>query len=209
MGWEAIHHYPDELRPRMTSYAWQSLVSMTVALIVWNRSEVILLKSFCADIRQVAYYSVAFSMSDMLLFSATIFGSATSATIFAQYGRDSPDSPRLRLPRFATLRCPRFHCTSSPLLSLLQRCCLYTDTSMRAPPWWPLWLLFCACQKPSPARAEPFGEHERQSYVIMATFVAGLVDISVAWSLIPSFGAVGACIGSGAAQLTASESCGP
>jgi len=33
--------------------------------------------------------------------------------------------------------------------------------------------------------------------------VAGIVDISVAWSLIPSFGAVGACIGSGAAQLTA------
>jgi len=45
--------------------------------------------------------------------------------------------------------------------------------------------------------------NEQQRYVIMATFVAGIVDIGVAWSLIPSFGAVGACIGSGAAQLTA------
>jgi O-antigen/teichoic acid export membrane protein len=45
--------------------------------------------------------------------------------------------------------------------------------------------------------------NERQKYVILATVVAGIVDIGVAWSLIPSFGAVGACIGSGAAQATA------
>src|SRR5205814_3894102 len=44
---------------------------------------------------------------------------------------------------------------------------------------------------------------ERQSYVIMATVLAGLVDIGVAWYLIPGHGAVGACIGSGAAQITA------
>ena len=88
LGWETSHLYPSELRTRMMSFAWQSVVSMSVALIVWNRSEVILLGKFCKDIRQVAYYSIAFSMSDMLLFSATIFGSAAGATIFAQYGRD-------------------------------------------------------------------------------------------------------------------------
>jgi O-antigen/teichoic acid export membrane protein len=44
---------------------------------------------------------------------------------------------------------------------------------------------------------------ERQSYVILATVLAGIVDIGVAWTLIPAHGAVGACIGSGAAQVTA------
>ena len=44
---------------------------------------------------------------------------------------------------------------------------------------------------------------ERQSCVILATVFAGIVDIGVAWYLIPRHGAVGACIGSGAAQLTA------
>jgi O-antigen/teichoic acid export membrane protein len=39
--------------------------------------------------------------------------------------------------------------------------------------------------------------------VIAATLIAGVVDISVAWYLIPAHGAVGACIGNGAAQLTA------
>ncbi len=44
---------------------------------------------------------------------------------------------------------------------------------------------------------------ERQDYVIGATVIAGIVDIGVAWYLIPAHGAVGACIGSGAAQITA------
>jgi O-antigen/teichoic acid export membrane protein len=45
--------------------------------------------------------------------------------------------------------------------------------------------------------------HERQSLVIWATIIAGIVDGGVAWWLIRSHGAVGACIGSGAAQVTA------
>jgi O-antigen/teichoic acid export membrane protein len=44
---------------------------------------------------------------------------------------------------------------------------------------------------------------ERQRYVIAATVLAGLIDAGTAWYLIPAHGAVGACIGSGAAQVTA------
>lgn len=44
---------------------------------------------------------------------------------------------------------------------------------------------------------------ERQSLVIFATAFAGLVNIGVAWYLIPAHGAVGACIGSGVAQTVA------
>jgi O-antigen/teichoic acid export membrane protein len=45
--------------------------------------------------------------------------------------------------------------------------------------------------------------NERQTYVINSTILAGVVDIGVAWMLVRRHGAVGACIGSGAAQLTA------
>jgi O-antigen/teichoic acid export membrane protein len=44
---------------------------------------------------------------------------------------------------------------------------------------------------------------ERQSFVIAATVFAGVVDWGVAWWLIPAHGAVGACIGNGAAQAAA------
>ena len=44
---------------------------------------------------------------------------------------------------------------------------------------------------------------ERQSYIIITTIVAGILDIGVAWYLIPRHGAVGACIGNGVAQVAA------
>ncbi|HME59283.1 MAG TPA: polysaccharide biosynthesis C-terminal domain-containing protein [Terracidiphilus sp.] len=204
LGWESINLFPHELRRRMMSFAWQSVVSMTVALIVWNRSEVILLKSLCADIRQVAYYSIAFSMSDMLLLSATIFGSATSATIFAQYGRDKSRLPEISSAafRYLALSSIPLHFIATALAApalLLVYGHQYEGAAMVATVA-PLLCMPKAFAGPVQSLLE---SNERQRYVIMATVIAGIVDISVAWSLIPSFGAVGACIGSGAAQITA------
>jgi O-antigen/teichoic acid export membrane protein len=204
LRWEAIHLFPHELRTRMTSFAWQSVVSMTVALIVWGRSEVILLKSLNTDIRQVAYYSLAFSMSDMLLFSATIFGSAAGVTIFAQYGRDKSKLPEITSAafRYLALSSIPLHFIATALAApalLLVYGHQYAGAAMVATVA-PLLCMPKAFAGPVQSLLE---SNERQRYVIMATVVAGLVDIGVAWSLIPSYGAVGACIGNGAAQATA------
>lgn len=45
--------------------------------------------------------------------------------------------------------------------------------------------------------------HEKQKLVIAATAVAGVADYAVAALLIPQWGAAGACIGSGVAQVMA------
>ena len=44
LAWETTHVHPPGLRKRMMSFALQSVASMFVALIVWGRSEIILLK---------------------------------------------------------------------------------------------------------------------------------------------------------------------
>jgi O-antigen/teichoic acid export membrane protein len=64
----------------------------------------------------------------------------------------------------------------------------------------PLLCMFKAFLSPAQNLLE---SSERQRYVIAATVLAGVIDISVAWYLIPMHGAVGACIGNGAAQATA------
>jgi O-antigen/teichoic acid export membrane protein len=87
-SWESSYEHVPGLLKRMIAFSWQSVASMVVAMIVWDRSEFFLLKHLCADIRQVAYYSVAFSMAERLLITSTVFGSASGATVFAQYGRD-------------------------------------------------------------------------------------------------------------------------
>jgi O-antigen/teichoic acid export membrane protein len=203
-GWEKSHVYPAGLRKRMTTFAWQSVTSMLVALVVWDRSEFLLLKYLCPDIRQVSYYSVAFSLSERLLISASIFGSATGATIFAQYGRDKSKLPALAASsfRYLALTSIPLHLISAslavPALLLLYGN-KYAGAAMVVT-LAPLLGMPKAFISPVQSLLESM---ERQGYVILATVLAGIVDMGVAWWLIPAHGAVGACIGSGAAQVVA------
>jgi O-antigen/teichoic acid export membrane protein len=204
LAWDTAHVYPPGLRNRMMIFAWQSVASMILSLIVWQRSEFFLLKHLCADIRQVAYYSVAFSMAERLLITSAIFGSATGATIFAQYGRDKSRLPSIVASslRYLVLTSIPLHFISAALAGpalLLLYGGQYKDAVMVAT----LAPLLCMPKAFIGPVQSLLQCAERQSYVIVATVLAGIVDIGVAWYLIPAHGAVGACIGSGAAQIMA------
>jgi O-antigen/teichoic acid export membrane protein len=203
-AWETSHVYPAGLRQRMTSFAWQSVTSMIVALVVWDRSEFLLLKYLCPDIRQVSYYSVAFSMSERLLISASIFGSATGATIFAQYGRDKSKLPALAASsfRYLALTSIPLHLISAALA--VPALLLLYGSQYRGAEMVVMLAPLLGMPKAFIGPVQSLLEsNERQGYVILATVLAGIVDMGVAWWLIPSHGAVGACIGSGVAQVVA------
>ena len=204
LAWEKPYVEPPGLRKRMISFAWQSVTSMVVALIVWDRSEFFLLKHLCADIRQVAYYSVAFSMAERLLISSTVFGSATSATIFAQYGRDKSRLPDITAYsfRYLALSAIPVHVIASAL-AVPALLLLYGNQYTGAAAVVTLAPLLCMPKAFITPVQSLLQSAERQAYVIAATVLAGIVDISVAWYFIPAHGAVGACIGSGAAQVMA------
>jgi O-antigen/teichoic acid export membrane protein len=204
LAWEITHAHPPGLRQRMMPFALQGVASMLVAQIVWGRSEIILLKMLCTDVKQVSFYSVAFTMAEQLLLAATIFGTAAGATIFAQYGRDKSRLPELAASTFryiALMSIPLHFIAASlavPALLLFyghkfQGAAMVVSLA-------PLLCMFKAFLAPAQNLLE---SSERQRYVIAATVFAGIIDISVAWYLIPAHGAVGACIGNGAAQLTA------
>jgi O-antigen/teichoic acid export membrane protein len=188
----------------MISFAWQSVTTMVVSLIVWERSEVFLLKPLCPDIRQISYYSVAFSLADRLLLVSTIFGSATATTIFVQYGRDKSRLPLITASTFRYLAL-----MAIPLHFIAISLAAPTLILAAGPKWVgaaavatlaPLLCLPKAFVRPAQSILQ---SHERQSFVIWSTVIAGIVDIGVAWSLVRAHGAVGACIASGAAQITA------
>jgi O-antigen/teichoic acid export membrane protein len=204
ISWDTTHVQPAGLGKRMMSFAWQSVASMVLALIVWNRSEVMLLKYLCSDIRQVAFYSVAFSMADRLLIGASIFGSAASTTIFAQYGRDKSKLSAITASsfRYLSLTTIPLHFISTALAApalLLLYGSKYQDAGMVVT----LAPLLCMPKAFIGPVQSLLQCAERQSYVILGTVLAGIVDIGVAWWLIPAHGAVGACIASGAAQVVA------
>jgi len=204
LSWETTHVQPAGLRGRMIAFSWQSVASMVVAMIVWDRSEFFLLKHLSADIRQIAYYSVAFSMAERLLIGSAVFGSAAAATIFAQYGRDKTKLPAIVASTFRYLAL-----TSIPLhlisasLAFPALILLYGKQYAGAAMVVTLAPLLCMPKAFIGPVQSLLQSTERQSQVILATVLAGVVDIGVAWFLIPKHGAVGACIGSGAAQVMA------
>jgi O-antigen/teichoic acid export membrane protein len=204
LAWETTHAHPPGLRNRMMAFAWPSIASMAVAMIVWGRSEVILLKQLNPDIRQVSFYSVAFTMAEQLLLAATIFGGAAGATIFAQYGRDKSKLPGIAASTFryiALMSIPlHFIAASLAVPALLLVYGRKFEDAAMVVMLAPLLCIFKAFLAPAQNLLE---SSERQRYVIVATVIAGVIDISVAWYLIPANGAVGACIGNGAAQLAA------
>ena len=204
LSWETTHVHPAGLSARMISFAWQSVATMIASLIVWERSEFFLLKHLCSDIRQIAYYSVAFSMAERLLLSAMIFGSAASVTMNVQYGRDKSRLPDITASAFRYLAVSSIplHFISAALAApaLLL---LYGDKYRGAMMVATLAPLLCMPKAFIGPVRSLLQTSERQSYVIAATVLAGIVDVGVAWYFIPAHGAVGACIGSGTAQVTA------
>ena len=182
LAWDTAHVQPVGLSKRMMTFAWQSVASMIVALIVWNRSEVILLKYLCSDIRQIAYYSLAFSMAEQLLLSATVFGAAASATIFVQIGRDQSKLPALTASSFRYLAL-----TSIPLhfiaaaLAVPALLLFYGNQYRGAVMVVMLAPLLCLPKAFIGPVQSLLQSAERQSFVILATVLAGSVDIGVAW----------------------------
>ena len=176
LSWEKAQVRPTGLSARMMMFAWQSIASMVVALVVWERSEFVLLRYLCSDIRQIAFYSVAFSLADRLMIGSAVFGSATGATIFAQYGRDKSRLPALTASTFRYLAISSIPlhfiaaALAGPALLLL-----YGRQYSGAVAVVTLAPLLCMPKAFMGPIQNLLQSMERQSYVIAATVTAGLV----------------------------------
>ena len=79
---------PREIRKRMFAFSGLSTGLMVLQIVIWDRSDIIFLKLLQPDIRQLAYFSVCFSVADRLMRLPQTFANALSSTQMAEYGRD-------------------------------------------------------------------------------------------------------------------------
>jgi O-antigen/teichoic acid export membrane protein len=79
---------PPGLALEMAKFCGQSTILALLAIVVWSRSEIIFLKRYC-DIRQVAFYSVAFSLSLIPPQLVGPFSRAAGVSVFAEQGRSA------------------------------------------------------------------------------------------------------------------------
>ena len=187
-------HTPPDLRPRMMRFALQSVMGLLLTLIVWDRSELFLLRHLSPDIRQLAFYSVAFNLAERLLVFPSVFASASGASVFAQYGRD-----RSRLPAMTASSVRYLALISIPLhiiavsLAGPALLTLYGAKYAGAIVVATVSPLLCLPKAFLGPIQSLFESTDRQKYFIVTTVIASFIDIGVAWYLIPSLGALGAC----------------
>ncbi len=193
-----------DLKRRLFSYSGQGVVLMLLNVVVWDRSDMIILKTMNHDIRQVAFFSIAFNLADRLLKLPDAFGQSLSVTMMAQYGRG-----RERLQQYTVigakytvlLALPLLAgtaCVSGPVVALL-----YGEAYR---PLVPVLTATCVMGIAKAMIGVPTSllqTTENQGFLIWTGCIFGAVDIGLDLWLTPGHGALGAALANGIAQAGA------
>ena len=195
---------PETLRARMWTFSGLSTVLMLLQVIVWDRSDIVLLKMFSSSIKEITFYSVAINLTEKVLLLPSAFGGAIGASVMAQYGRDRDALRGLvaRAARYMFL----FGLPALLGLALLSRPLVQTLYGRQYLPVIPV--LFCAaCLAIPKTMLAPVQQlmlaGEQQRFLVIWGCLCGAVNVGIDLLLIPSHGALGAAIGNGVGQALA------
>jgi len=193
-----------ELRKRMLTYSGQGVALMLLNLLVWDRSDILILKALNPDTRQIVFFSISFSLAERILMVPTLFAGALGFTMMAQYGRGearlkemTADGGRyallLALPLLAGVAC-----ISRPFVVLL-----YTPAFQPMVATMAIVALLAIPKALVAAPTRLLQTTERQGFLIWWGCVCGALDIGLDVLLVGRHGANGAAIANGAAQAMA------
>jgi O-antigen/teichoic acid export membrane protein len=192
---------PEELRRRMFLFSGRSVVLLILGLVVWDRSEMLFLKNFCTDMRQVAFYSVGFNITERLLLFSQIFGQATGSTIMVQYGRNQSriGSMVSSAVRYLALVAFPVHFGLAAIGGAVMLMVYGKRYELAIAPLVisALFGVFKAFLLPIQHLLE---STENQNALIHWGLIAGIVNIALDILLIPHFGALGAAVANGTTQ---------
>ena len=192
-----------ELKKRMFAYSGQGLALLLLNVVVWDRSDIVILKAMNNDPRQITFFTIAFNLTERIFMIPVSFGTSLAATMMAQYGRGQARLKEMTVDgaRYALL-------VTLPLL--LGMACL----SPLVPPLYgekfrlmiPTLTIVALMAIPKALVAAPImflQATERQGFLIWWGCLCGVVDVGLDILLIPQHGANGAAIANGTAQLVA------
>lgn len=191
------------LKRRVRAFAFQGLGLMVLNVVVWNRSDLILLKHLNPDISQVTFFSYSYSLVEKLLMIPQVVGASMGLNMLANQGREQS-----RLTSLAV--------SSASYLLLIGLPVLLGAVAMSRPLWMiygdkfgpavPVFIIMCllaACRIVLPPAQTMLQATENQGFLLILGCTCAALNIGVDVWLIPIHGAVGAAIGNGLAQAVA------
>jgi O-antigen/teichoic acid export membrane protein len=195
---------PPELKRRLFSFSGQGLVLMILNMVVWDRSDLVVLKALNHVPGQVTFFSLSFNLTERALTIPNGFGTSLGSTIMAQYGRGKE-----RLYALTVSGAKYAFLLALPMLlgiACLSRPLILTFFGEAYRPMIPV-LATAAALAVSKSLISPatvlLQATERQGFLILAGCAFGALDIGLDVLLTPSHGALGAAVANGAAQTLA------
>jgi O-antigen/teichoic acid export membrane protein len=195
---------PPEIRKRMITFSGLTTLLLLVQTVVWDRSDVIFLKLLQTDIRQLAFFSVCFSIADRLVLPAQAFASALSATQMSEYGRDKNSLFKITSDSFAYLLMGALPvmigiaCVGGPFIRVVY--------GQQYVPAIPVFIVVALLSIPkavlTPAQTLLYSA-EDLGFVLKWGAAASLINILLDVILIPRHGATGAALANGLTQTFA------
>ena len=194
---------PPEIRRRLFMFSRQSTMLLLFSIIVWDRSEVIVLR-YCSDIRQLAFYTVVFNVTERLRVLPQAFSSATGASMMAQFGRDPKALAALLSTsiRYLLLFAVPIHIG----LALLCRPVIALTYGARYIEAVPLLAIASLLALPKiilmPVNSL-LAAADRQAISVRLNIWMAILNVGLDFALIPKWGAMGAVIANGVSQTIA------
>jgi O-antigen/teichoic acid export membrane protein len=188
-------------RPSMRNYALQCVGLLLLNAIVWDRSDVVMLKWLSHDLRQITFFTIAFNITEKTVLLPQVFGHAMGVTMMVEYGRQ-----RERVGHLATAAARYIFLIAAPMafgLAMLSGPIIRVLYGPQYLPVIPILALASALGvvKPLLLPAQYYlRAHTRQGPLLINNGICGAANFAIDGALIPFLGALGATIGNGTAQ---------
>jgi O-antigen/teichoic acid export membrane protein len=198
----AVTKVPRHVVRTMFRFAVQQMFMAIVVMLVWDKSDVILLKTLNSDIRQITFFAVVFNLVDKVVMFPQVLAGSLSTTLLAQYGRDQESVPVMAAASarytflFAAPMLFGLVLISSPLILVL-----YGSKYIEAIPVLALVAGFAVIRPLGFPADAIFRANARLGKMLFWATVCAIFNIVVDVLLIPHHGAIGAGIGNGTAQM--------
>ena len=181
----------------------QAVFLQLLGIVVWDRSEIIFLKSF-SPIVQLAFYSIPFTMTLAAAQAQAAFATAATTSLFVVYAESEAKARAMlaTIVKYMALLsfplCMGLAAVSNPLLHFL-----YGEKYLPAIPVLLIVAFFGAARSLFIPAEQYLIVSNRQDVLIYTTIGAAVVDLSFCIGLIPTWGAVGAAWANSLAQVAA------
>jgi O-antigen/teichoic acid export membrane protein len=188
----------------MVVFTGQGLALMILNIVVWDRSDLVILRWLNNDVRQVTFFSTAFSLVERVLMIPTAFVGAAGVTIMAQFGRgESKVGPlTVESARYSFL-------IAVPLLigmASVSGPAILNLYGGAYRPMIPVLVVTALMALPRNLLGPAFALLQttaRQGFLVIWVCVCGALDVTMDFLLTPHYGAVGAAVANGTAQTIA------